>query len=869
MSIEKIKPDDMSFDKLMHQIKEGHIKIPDFQREFVWERSQILSLLDSIYNHYPIGSLIFWESKDNICSYRNIGNIPLKNATHNLINYVLDGQQRITSLYASLEEAEIKVKIQGKTKIIKLQIYFDLDKQEFVTKNEDIDSDSEKKIRYIWKFPKKGKNYLDNIILTLNEINNNKHTIESITQWFLNEFKIVEYNAKYFSSSLLQQLQLIELNDETLKLTYLGEELIETKNPDILIKTLIRNVAYFTELLDKVLSGNEYHMSQLLDYLNEMYDVGWESLAQIKSRIKWLWNLGYGDYSSKKFLIKKDKINLLKQILNEEIELEQEPKSSINNELKLISVKDIIDEDEGFELISKLTKQRIEAFKLVRKRFRNYKFSVVYILDQPIGTVVNIFERINTSGQVLKLVDLMIAKTWSTDFNLRDKLHEFLKELKNKNYAEISDVIILQCLSTNFQQQCKRKDILELSREQIIENWDSTIESIKKAIDFLKNELNITNSKIIPFGSLIVPLSYFFYKLGNKDETNKQRETLIEWFWKASISNRFDSAVEGRIAEDIKNVILPNLNHQKVKFNYTMPIINEEKIINQKYSLGNAFSKTIMCLFAFNNPKHFENNKVVNFNSFSKFNSLEFHHIFPKNYLKKDIVENYELKNSIANIVFVPAGTNKFIRDNPPSIYLEKLNNLDLEKTFETHLIPKYKESGLLENDFNKFLKYRANAIKQKIENIVGDLTVVEKGMYENEEKQIDYFEKKIRNLINETLIQEDTNYWENKLSVEFKNKINERINQYLLKHPNKKMGDINHIDFCLIMDYFRIIKMNWNIFEPVFKSKTELEKHFLHINEFRNAIKHSREVDLTTKKLAEGSLIWFEQLLKGEYKNG
>ena len=106
----------MSFDILMSQIKEGRIKIPDFQREFVWERSQIISLLDSIYHHYPIGSLIFWGSEENICSYRNIGNIPLDDAPTGTINYVLDGQQRITSLFASLEEAEIKVKINGKTK---------------------------------------------------------------------------------------------------------------------------------------------------------------------------------------------------------------------------------------------------------------------------------------------------------------------------------------------------------------------------------------------------------------------------------------------------------------------------------------------------------------------------------------------------------------------------------------------------------------------------------------------------------------------------------------------------------------------------------------------------------------------------------
>ena len=126
MSIEKIKPDDMSFDTLMTQIKNGYIKIPDFQRDFVWERTQIIDLLDSIYKHYPIGSFLFWESNDKICAYKNIGNIELKAAPEgHPINYVLDGQQRITSLFASVEEAEIKVKVNGKLK--KKKLHYDVD----------------------------------------------------------------------------------------------------------------------------------------------------------------------------------------------------------------------------------------------------------------------------------------------------------------------------------------------------------------------------------------------------------------------------------------------------------------------------------------------------------------------------------------------------------------------------------------------------------------------------------------------------------------------------------------------------------------------------------------------------------------------
>ena len=73
----KVKPETMRFDQLMLNIRDGKIRIPNFQRDFVWEQDQIISLLDSIYNHYPIGSLLFWETDEQIQSYRRVGEVEL------------------------------------------------------------------------------------------------------------------------------------------------------------------------------------------------------------------------------------------------------------------------------------------------------------------------------------------------------------------------------------------------------------------------------------------------------------------------------------------------------------------------------------------------------------------------------------------------------------------------------------------------------------------------------------------------------------------------------------------------------------------------------------------------------------------------
>jgi hypothetical protein len=71
-----------------------------FQREFVWKDDQIVSLLDSIYQGYPVGSLLLWSTKEPLKHERNVGGFKLPETPEDYpVQYVLDGQQRLSTLY--------------------------------------------------------------------------------------------------------------------------------------------------------------------------------------------------------------------------------------------------------------------------------------------------------------------------------------------------------------------------------------------------------------------------------------------------------------------------------------------------------------------------------------------------------------------------------------------------------------------------------------------------------------------------------------------------------------------------------------------------------------------------------------------------
>lgn len=96
----KITPSNPRIASLLGEVTKGNIKIPVFQREFVWVDDQIISLLDSIYQGYPVGSLLLWSTKERLKHERNVGGFKLPQTPEDYpVQYVLDGQQRLSTLY--------------------------------------------------------------------------------------------------------------------------------------------------------------------------------------------------------------------------------------------------------------------------------------------------------------------------------------------------------------------------------------------------------------------------------------------------------------------------------------------------------------------------------------------------------------------------------------------------------------------------------------------------------------------------------------------------------------------------------------------------------------------------------------------------
>lgn len=110
--------------QLLTRVAEGEIRIPAFQREFVWEPDRVQFLMDSIYKGFPIGTLLFWRTREQLQADRDLGPYKLDEPKDQYpIDYVLDGQQRLTSIFAVFQT---ELKQAANPQVNWVDVYFDM-----------------------------------------------------------------------------------------------------------------------------------------------------------------------------------------------------------------------------------------------------------------------------------------------------------------------------------------------------------------------------------------------------------------------------------------------------------------------------------------------------------------------------------------------------------------------------------------------------------------------------------------------------------------------------------------------------------------------------------------------------------------------
>jgi hypothetical protein len=120
------------------RLAKDKLLIPTFQREFVWQPDNILKLWDSMFRFYPIGSILYWVTETYLHTHRKLGGFEFPHDEDSVKkfkewSYILDGQQRATSLLVSILGGKGKIK---EDEAFDYTLYFDATNASFFFANE-------------------------------------------------------------------------------------------------------------------------------------------------------------------------------------------------------------------------------------------------------------------------------------------------------------------------------------------------------------------------------------------------------------------------------------------------------------------------------------------------------------------------------------------------------------------------------------------------------------------------------------------------------------------------------------------------------------------------------------------------------------
>ncbi|WP_342042589.1 GmrSD restriction endonuclease domain-containing protein [Bacillus sp. OTU2372] len=524
------KPEVERIEVLVRLVKEGHIKLPKFQRPFVWTKNNILELMDSIYKGYPIGSILLWLTRQKLASERSIADLEINELEEEYpTNYLLDGQQRLSSLCGILFW-------DGQNKNSVWNVVFDLEKEEFL-----YDPDNEK----------------------------------------------IEY---------------FKLN----------------------------------KLLDT------------MDFINQC------------SRF----------------------VGHPKQALY-----------TTNAQKLLNSIKD-------------------------------YKMASVKIGDMSLDEVAPIFERINSTGRRLTMVDLMRAATWSGEFDLTHTINMVRSFLEEKNFEAVPEIEILRNLSTCAGLGVTKEDINKL-RDRSSDELKLIAEKCKKAylhaVDFITTELHVPSHGYLPYSLQLTFLVEIFNLCPSP--TVDQRKEIKKWFWRTSITRYFASFNNGQLNAELRTI--RSFATGKIETLSINKGIYYKEFIESSFVLKNSVSKTFSLILANNYPKSLLDGASINIDSvLALVNKNEFHHIFPKSYLKKRNYESSQI-NQHANICMLNLGNNRAISNKAPSDYfllVEERLGSNLHDILLSNFIDEDAYRCAIENNYEGFIEARKKLILRKAMELCDDL---------------------------------------------------------------------------------------------------------------------------------------------------
>jgi hypothetical protein len=358
----------------------------------------------------------------------------------------------------------------------------------------------------------------------------------------------------------------------------------------------------------------------------------------------------------------------------------------------------------------------------------DYHFPVVTLSDttKP-DALCTIFETLNRTGVKLSVFELLTARFWPQNINLRELWEKTLEQHSIIGDFEVDPYYVLQAISLACRKapSCKRSEVLNLAAADISNWWVKVTDALAAGLHILRDDCKVTLPKWLPYQTMLAPLAAVLAKCGTPKTpvAGAQREKLKRWFWCSVFGQVYESAPNSKSAKDVTE--LPawldggNLPESVSTFRF------DPKSLRDITPRQRSIYRGVICLIlgSGTGARDFHTQAVITGKLILE-QGIDDHHVFPANYLEtKKGVAVARHRDCILNRTLIDRTTNQMISDRAPSDYLDEIRRtagFPFDAVLQSHCLPIGDDSPFWSDDYEGFLAWRQQRLWAEIQRATG-----------------------------------------------------------------------------------------------------------------------------------------------------
>lgn len=352
--------------------------------------------------------------------------------------------------------------------------------------------------------------------------------------------------------------------------------------------------------------------------------------------------------------------------------------------------------------------------------FQEYLIPTVTISDRNVSEVVEIFERINSTGIKLGSVDFLRAVTWSQEFDLNHEMISISNFAEEKGFKiPLETIVKIFAIALD-------KDPTPEAMLTLRECNPSTLhEGVKIAKIILLKSLNLLSSKCriysyeyMPYEGLLLILLKYAKESG--EAFNKNINEVMKWFWSIALNEGLRGKPDSYVVRALKSV--EKLVNESTTLNNRITLTAAD-LLERRFFAKKALSATIASMFAMSGVRSLFTNQIIEPNIFMHdFDSVYYEGFLSLEELNEVMKIKVPSNKMFANLIIVLPEDNEIFHTGSSYDKVKLINQKfgdKAQQVFESQWIPLTALEHLHTNNYMGFLQERSQYMINKIADIV------------------------------------------------------------------------------------------------------------------------------------------------------